>query len=82
MLLPKISGLSAGAGKLLREPSASAIRFCRAAAGLKNMCENFDHGTDPKSTAVAIRYNANIKFAPDVPAVSYTHLTLPTKRIV
>ena len=46
---------SAGFGRFERVPSASATRFCRAAAGLKNMCENFDQGTEPNSTVVAIR---------------------------
>jgi hypothetical protein len=41
------------------------------------MCENFDHGTNPKRTAVAIRYNTNIKFAPDVPVACIHPQTRP-----
>ena len=44
---------------MLLEPFASATRFWKAAAGLKNICENFDHGMDPKSTVVAMRYALN-----------------------
>ena len=54
-------------GKLLLEPSASVIRFWRAAAGLKNICENFDHGTDPKSTVVAVRYKPNNNIVHELP---------------
>ena len=41
-----------------RVPFASDTRFWKAAAGLKNMCENLDHGIDPNSTVVAMRYSA------------------------
>ena len=51
-VLPNVAGLSDGAGRLLRVPFALDIRFSKAAAGLKNMCENLDHGTDAKSTVV------------------------------
>ena len=36
-------------------PLARATRFSNAAAGLKNMCANFDQSTEPKSTVVARR---------------------------
>ena len=40
--------------RVLREPLAAESRFSSAAAGLKNMCANFDHATDPNSTVVAM----------------------------
>jgi hypothetical protein len=40
---------------LFRVPFATEIPFSKAAAGLKNICENLDHGTEPNRTVVAIR---------------------------
>ena len=40
-------------GRFWWVPLASDIRFSNAAAGLKNMCANFDQGTPAKSTVVA-----------------------------
>ena len=48
---------------MLLVPFASATLFCRAAAGLKNMCENLDQGIDPNSTVVAMRYRARKRYA-------------------
>ena len=45
---------SAGAGRLSIDPSATATRFWKAAAGLKNMCANFDQTTPPNRTALEI----------------------------
>src|SRR5437763_11797556 len=51
-------GASAGGGRLALVPFASATRFCRAAAGLKNTCENLDHGIDQNNTVVEMTYRA------------------------
>ena len=45
------SGIS---GSLSREPSATATFFWNAAAGLKNMCANFDHRIVLKSVVDAV----------------------------
>src|SRR5581483_8824350 len=56
-----------GAGRLLRVPFALETLFSKAAAGLKNMCANLDHGTEPKSTVVAMRYSQKSTPAPAPP---------------
>ena len=63
--LSRTAGLvrSAGSGRLFREPLATDIRFSNAAAGLKNIWENLDHGTDPNRTVVAIRYKERNKIS-------------------
>ena len=62
---------SAGSGRLFRVPFATDIRFSKAAAGLKNICENLDHGTDPNSTVVVSRYKPRKKVVQVVFPVYY-----------
>ncbi len=53
---------------MLLEPFAAESRFSKAAAGLKNICANLDHGTDMKSTVVAITYRPKAAIAHELPA--------------
>ena len=70
--------MSAGPGRLLLEPFASATRFWKAAAGLKNICENLDHGTDPKSTVVSMRYKPRNTLVHELPVACRYAQTRPS----
>src|SRR5262249_49252758 len=61
------------AGKLLLVPFASATLFSRAPAGLKNICENLDHGIDPNSTVVVRRYRAMNTYVQAMLPLAWTH---------
>tara|TARA_B100000768_G_scaffold79053_1_gene75214 strand:- start:66 stop:230 length:165 start_codon:yes stop_codon:yes gene_type:complete len=45
----------------LRDPLASDIFFSIAAAGLKNIWENLDQGTDPKRIVVVKIYKIRVR---------------------
>src|SRR6516162_7017062 len=51
----------------------SATLFSRAAAGLKNICENLDHGIDPNSTVVVRRYRARNTYAQAMLPLAWTY---------
>src|SRR5262249_52050121 len=68
-----LAGASAGAGRLLLVPFASATLFSRAAAGLKNICENLDHGIDPNTEPGTRRYRARNTYAQATLPVACTH---------
>ena len=51
------------------DPFSADTRFSKAAAGLKNMCANFDHGTDPKRTVVATTCKPKNTFAHELPVI-------------
>ena len=61
---------SAGSGRLSLEPSALAIRFWKAAAGLKNMCENFDQGT-PIPTVITAYGDRTFTFVTKTPPAAW-----------
>jgi len=63
-----MSGLSGDA-----PVNTSATLFSRAAAGLKNICENLDHGVDPNSTVVTRRYRARNTYVQATLPVACTH---------
>ena len=79
--MARISGLGSGIESIAKE-HASATIICPPSKGMFDMDVGFDFEMCKSSCGLPLARSSRTATEHTLPSVSYTHLTLPTKRIV